>query len=117
MAGVDVEVIDHSDEVLKAKDIAIERALTIIGDKCAEYAAMLAPVDTGNLKRSLDKEVRMNEEAVYVGTNVEYATYQEFGTSRMNAANGGKGYLRPAVNSHLSEYKNIAQQELSKAFK
>lgn len=106
------DVEDHSDEVIKAKDLAIERALTVIGDNCATYASELAPKDTGTLRRSIDKKVAVSEEAVYVGTNVEYAPYQEFGTSRMNAANGGQGYLRPAVNSHLQEYKDIAESEL-----
>lgn len=106
---------DRTDEIIRAKDLAIERALTVIGDKCATYAANLAPWKTGTLSRSIDKKVRMSEEAVYVGTNVEYATYQEFGTSRMKAANGGKGYLRPALFNHLEEYKNIANEELRNA--
>lgn len=100
---------DNSAEVEAAKKLAVEQALTRIGDTCATYAAGIAPVDTGNLKGSIDKKVAVDEEAVYVGTNVEYAIYQEFGTSNMDAANGGKGYLRPAVQDHIAEYKEIAE--------
>jgi len=71
--ALNIDVEDHSDEVIKAKDLAVERALTVIGDTCTTYASGLAPVDTGTLQRSIDKKVAVSEEAVYVGTNVEYA--------------------------------------------
>lgn len=45
---------------------------------------------------------------VYLGTNVEYAPYVEFGTSKMEA----RPYLKPAFNDHLSEYKNMIFNEL-----
>ena len=46
--------------------------------------------------------------AVYLGTNVEYAPYVEFGTSKMAA----RPYLRPAFNDHLNEYRNMIFNEL-----
>lgn len=108
---------DNSAEIKAAKKLAVEQALTQIGDTCATYAAGIAPVDTGNLKGSIDKKVSIGEEAVYVGTNVDYAIYQEFGTAKNKAANGGKGYLRPAVQEHIDEYKDIAQSIISNALK
>lgn len=54
-----------------------------------------------------------NEKAVYVGTNVEYAPYIEFGTSRMNP----RPYLKPAVQDHLQEYRNIITKTLKKVGK
>lgn len=49
---------------------------------------------------------------VTVGTNVEYAPYQEYGTSKMNAANDGRGFLRPAYEEHLNEYEQVLKNEL-----
>ena len=43
------------------------------------------------------------EGKVYVGTNVEYAPYIEFGTSKMAA----RPYLKPAIADHNDEYKQI----------
>lgn len=115
--GLIIDVKDNTKEVIEAKYHAIEKALTRMGDTCAKYASGLAPVDTGNLRRSIEKKVALAEEAVYVGTNVEYAIYQEYGTSKMSAANGGRGYLRPAVQDHVEEYKEISQEILGNAFK
>ena len=42
--------------------------------------------------------------AVYIGSNVSYAPYQELGTRRMSA----KPFLRPAVEEHRDEYRQIA---------
>lgn len=109
---MNVKVTSHKQEFIDAKDAAIERALEIIGIKAERYAKALAPVDTGNLRNSISHS--HSEDTVYVGTNVEYAPYQEFGTSKMKATNGGKGYLRPSVQDHLSEYKHIVQNELKK---
>ena len=53
-----------------------------------------------------------NGMGVTVGTNVEYAPYQEYGTSRMKAANAGRGFLRPAFEDHLNEYEQILRTEL-----
>lgn len=47
-----------------------------------------------------------NEHAVYIGTNVEYGQFIEFGTSRMKA----RPFLRPAVANHTEEYKNLVKQ-------
>ena len=113
MADFSIEIkVDNTDAILKATDEAIYNALEIIGNKAADYAAGLAPVDTGNLKNSITSEVSMQEKAVYVGSDVEYAPYQEFGTYKMLAANGGTGFLKPAIMNHLDEFKNIMETEL-----
>lgn len=54
-----------------------------------------------------------DEKAVYVGTNVEYAPYIEFGTSRMRP----RPYLKPALENHMSEYRHIIANELKKVGK
>ncbi len=54
-------------------------------------AKLNAPYKTGLLRRSITHEVSELEGAV--GTNVEYAEHQEYGTRYMDA----QPYLRPAV--------------------
>ncbi len=103
VTGNDVE------KVLEATNDAIYRALDMIGVMAADYAAALAPVDTGNLRNSLTSEVDEDEKAVYVGTNVEYAPHVEYGTVKMKA----QPYLKPAMEEHLDEFKGIFEQELS----
>ena len=50
--------------------------------------------------------------AVYIGTNVPYAVYQEYGTSGMKKWSGP--YLRPAATEHTAEYKAIIKEHLKK---
>jgi HK97 gp10 family phage protein len=62
-------------------------------------------VDTGNLRRSITYEMDGEMEAE-VGTNVEYATYVEFGTSRMKPI----PYLTPAYEANKQAIdKSIAR--------
>lgn len=126
MANIEVKITeDNVKEILAATDEAIYNALDIIGNVAADYAAGLAPVDTGNLRNSITSEVDMGEKAVYVGTDVEYAPSIEFGhhqeVGRYVPAIGARlvrefvpaqPFLKPAIESHLDEYKNILETEL-----
>lgn len=71
-----------------------------------------APVVTGNLRRSLHIEI-VNASDTHceaeIGTDVEYASYVEFGTARQTA----KPYLRPAFDTQV----NTAKQEIADALK
>lgn len=55
--------------------------------------------------------VKGHEQAVYVGTNVEYATYVHNGTSRM----APNHFLKNAVVKNRDEYKAIIKKFLSDA--
>ena len=126
MGDYDVVIkVDNTDAIIKATDKAIYNALEIIGNKAADYAAALAPVQTGNLKNSMTSEVSQEEKAVYVGTAVEYAPFVEFGhhqeVGRYVPAIGkrlvrefvpAQPFLKPAIQNHLDEYKNILETEL-----
>lgn len=94
-------------------------------------AVMLAPVDTARLRNSIDYIVDERELIGYVGTNVEYAIYLEFGTGEF--AENGRGrrggwvykdpsgewhftygqppqpYLRPAFRSKKSQIESLAR--------
>lgn len=104
-----VKVTSHVKEVIEAKNDAIARALEAIGIQAEGDVAILAPVDTGRLRDSITHEVDESEEAVYIGTNVEYAAYQEYGTSRMKA----HPFLKPGIMNNLETYKEIAEKYLS----
>ena len=55
-----------------------------------------------------------SEKAVYIGTNVEYAPYVEYGHQQYGG--GGhvpaKPFLRPAAAEHNDEYKRIMEKAL-----
>lgn len=100
------ELIDHSDEVIDEMKKTMERALEKIGMVGEAYAKEECPVDTGTLRDSISHVV--DDNTAIIGTNVEYAPYVELGTSKMDA----QPYLRPAVENHIKEYKEIAKGEL-----
>lgn len=103
-----VKFEDHSDDVIAAKDRAVLQALEAMGLQAEGYAKGLAPVDTGRLRNSISHDVRPSEEAVYIGTNVEYAPYVELGTRRTKA----QPFLEPAITNHMGEYERIAKSFL-----
>ena len=122
---------NNIDTVIEATQEAVERALEAIGLQAEGYAKMLTPVDTGNLRNSMTHQVEGN--TVAIGTNNEYAVFQEYGTG-IYADSGGrqtpwwyqdsKGewhfthgtkprhMLKNGIQNHLDEYKQIAEHYL-----
>ena len=103
---------NHIKETLEDATNKIERALTSVGLQAENDVRNVTPVDTGNLRNSITSRVKMDENAVYIGTNVEYAPHQELGTSKMRAANNGKGFLRYAINTNIGKYKTLLEDGL-----
>ena len=94
----------------------------------------------GALKQSLTYAVDLAKKTVTIGSNLFYSVYVEFGTGifaekgngrktpwvwkdfngkwhftrGMRAANEGKGFLRPAVEEHIDELREIAVEEANK---
>lgn len=99
---------DNTEEVSQGIVRAIDRALEEIGLAAEGYAKRACPVDTGNLRNSITHAVEGSEDAVYVGTNVEYAPYVEMGTRRTAA----QPFLRPAATEHGSTYREILKRNL-----
>ena len=97
----------HVKQAQDAVTAAMARALEICGGKAETYAKQLCPVDTGNLRNSIT-HAQEDEKTEVIGTNVEYASYVEFGTVKMKA----RPYLRPAAENHSAEYKAIIENEL-----
>lgn len=107
-SGVEV-VEDNRKTVESGIQSAVLRALEEIGLLAEGYAKKLCPVDTGRLRNSITHAVSSSENAVYVGTNVEYAPHVELGTRHMDA----QPFLRPAAQDHGSEYRKVIHDALS----
>lgn len=105
-------VEDNREEVINGIGEAILRGLNEVGQMAETYAKALAPVDTGRLRNSITHIIDPDANEVYIGTNVEYARHQEYGR---HAANGGRGFLRPAASEHGSEYRAAIEEALRNA--
>lgn len=102
-----IKLTDNTQDFINATHEQRARALEAVGLLAEGYAKMLCPVDTGNLRNSITHD-RGGEDFEVVGTNVEYAPYVEYGTSRMKA----QPYIKPAVEEHAEEYKQIFEEYL-----
>lgn len=107
--------VDNTKLVGEALKRAILAGLEEIGLDCEHIASENAPYDTGNLSSHITHVIDADEPAVYVGTNVEYAPYQELGTSTYAGWNGGKGYLRPAASENQDRFEAIMRRHLENA--
>lgn len=115
VGGIIVKV-DNTKLVGAALRQAIMAGLEEIGIDCEGIASENAPYDTGFLSSHITHAIEASEPAVYVGTNVEYAPYQELGTSRgYKGWNGGKGFLRPAATDNADRYRAIMKKHLENA--
>lgn len=136
-----MQFIDNSGKFLAELEKAKKRALETIGLKAEGYAKKLCPVGTpestgiagyrgGTLRNSITHRVE-NGDTMALGSNVEYAPYVELGTGPHfrpppeweqfttergsgvgNAYVKPRPYIRPAIEDHRDEYKNIAEREL-----
>ena len=95
--------MDNSEIVIQSAYAQIEKSLKSVALTAEKYAKRDCPVDTGRLRSSITHET--DKTTAYIGTNVEYAPYVEMGTSRMRA----QPFLEPAVEQHLSEYKEMIE--------
>lgn len=89
-----IEVVVAYDRIPGICDAARGRAIAAVARAVFDIegkAKANAPVDTGNLRDSITGEASGLEGTV--ATGVEYASYQEFGTSRMPA----HPYMIPAA--------------------
>lgn len=102
---------DNSKEVLSALERAIYNGLDAMGKVAETNAKELTPVDTGRLRNSIANKVSMDEKAVYIGTNVEYAPYVELGAR----GRAGVHMLQRAATEHKTEYQKIFDNEIKNA--
>ncbi|HOA84003.1 MAG TPA: HK97 gp10 family phage protein [Thermodesulfovibrio thiophilus] len=84
MDKVKIEGLDKLQEKLqKLEGKAREGVVKVLDDSALAVlrsAQIKCPVDTGNLRASLTKEVNKEKLYAIVGTKIEYAPYVEYGT-------------------------------------
>lgn len=144
----DVKIEDNKQAILDAFNEQVNGWLQAIGEDAASTAANKAPVDTGRLKNSINWAIKGDygssgdvplsnpeDKSVYIGTNVEYAMWHEFGTG-IYAEEGGRKtpwmfkdedgnwhwthgvparhYLQFGATAHQAEYKQMLEDKLKK---
>lgn len=128
----------HKDEVKAELGQKIYSWLEAIGEDAASASAnvltMTGTVDTGRLKNSISSAVDLDEKCVYIGTNVEYAIYHEFGTGTYAEGGGGrqtpwmfqdkdgnwhwthgvpaKHFIQFGCTAHQAQYKQMLEDKL-----
>ena len=135
---ISTTVISNNKEIQEAMKQKVYSWLESVGEDAATTAANVLTetdtIDTGRLKGSITSVVSEAENAVYIGTNVEYAIYHEFGTGIYAAGGGGrqtpwaykdkdgnwvwtrgvraKHYLQFGCTAHKDEYKSMLDSAL-----
>lgn len=94
--------------VAKAADAGAEHG----GEAVLEAATATVPVDTGNLRDSL-QTTKDTDGGTLVGTEVAYAVFVEYGTSVMAA----QPFLRPALDTATDEVTNDVNEALQIAIR
>lgn len=123
-------------EILEQKKDKILEEWGLQGEKNAKDNLTAFPrVDTGNLRNRVTHQAQGDDE--YIGTNVEYAPYVEYGTGplaegdspgrqevpwfyksekdgKWHTSYGMKAshFLKRALSEHVDEYKQIVDNEL-----
>lgn len=102
---------DNSKEVLAELEAKMPVILKKLGEAGEANGVLeitaLGAVDTTNLRNSISHEE--DSDTTYIGTNVEYAPYVEFGTRKYPHE---RPFLRNAIRDHIEEYKAIIETEL-----
>lgn len=107
--GLEVRITqDNSGQVLSDFRTQKRRALIALGETAERHAKEETPVRTGRLRNSITHQE--DENATYVGTNVKYAPYIEFGTSRGIKA---RHMIKNAAYNHNQEYEQIIKAAFS----
>lgn len=109
-----VRIDDHSDEYMRRVQEALGPALEAIGihiegEAKEELENTPRRIDTGNLRNSINYQVVDSENAVYIGTNVEYGIYVHEGTSRM----APNRFLKNAVDRNRDQIDDYLKNALS----
>ena len=138
----DFKIENNADLTREQFEACLKRALTAIGQQAESYAKQRIneadAIDTGRLINSVtwgtaeragsfdysDNEGNhfadtiglAEEDAVYIGTNVEYAPYIEMGFQHTSGKTyAGVHFLKDAAGNHTEEYKQILKQSMENA--
>ena len=137
----DFQIENNADLTREAFDRCLKRALTAIGMQAESYAKQKInqanAIDTGRLINSVtwgtaeragsfdysDNEGNhfadtiglAEEDAVYIGSNVSYAPFIEYGWQNGGSSYAGVHFLKDAAGNHTAEYKEIIKQSMENA--
>lgn len=131
-----ITIHNNADKIVDLLDYSVKRGLDAIGSSAVGHAqdnlTKFPRVDTGRLRGSITHVT--TDDAVYIGTNVEYAPYVEFGTGIY--ASDGQGrknpwvytdekgkthwtrgmkpshFLKKAITEHMEEYENLLKNSI-----
>jgi len=103
---------------------ALDEALKEIAEKIRDDAKGFVPVDTGALKKSIRIEKKGKLQVSIVaggggvinprtGREVDYASFVEFGTSRMSP----QPYMQPALEKNRDEILRIVKEKVLEVFR
>ncbi len=108
MAGAQITLTSHKEERLKEIFSQLKQGMVKACLLVERDAKINAPVDTGRLRSSITNRIEIEGDQLVgiVGTNVEYASFQEFGTSKMPA----HPFLFPALESNKSKIKDLLKE-------
>lgn len=143
MAAYEFEFTNNAELTREAFERCLKRALTAIGMQAESYAKLKInqadAIDTGRLINSVtygttdragshdysdhegnhyqDTIGLAEEDAVYIGTNVEYAPYIEMGHKYYYSGTtyAPVHFLKDAAGNHTAEYKDIIKQSMENA--
>ena len=93
---------DIGDQLIHVSTRILKKALILVQSSAVAYA----PYRTGILKGSITTELFSNYGIV--GTNIEYAPHQEYGTRYMAA----RPFMRPALDNNINNIMKIARDEM-----
>lgn len=107
-----ISMNSYKDEVEEEERQKIREWLDSIGQDAASTAAKdgICPRDTGTLQKSISHHVHSDELAVDIGTNIEYAAVQEFGTRDGKIT--GRHYIQYGATAHMETYKAMLESAL-----
>lgn len=106
--SMDTKILQNNkDSIIRELGEQLAPALEEIGLLAESYAKYACPVDTGRLRSSITHASDVDEGAVFIGTNVEYAPYVEFGARGRTP----QPFLQVALD-HKSEYNQIIKNYL-----
>ena len=124
IGDTEVELLDNSDKVKLFFDMAKKRGLEAIAQTAEAnavreitrkvYDMPESPTykRTGRLRSSISHAT--DDDAAYIGTNVEYAPFVELGSSK---GARDRSFLRPAATKpeYVAEYKRLLKESMENA--
>lgn len=109
-----VKFVSHVAEVETATELQVARALEELGLRAEEFSKIIITrkkaVDTGRLRNSITHQISPENKTMVLGTNVNYAPYVEFGTSKMPP----RSFIGDSMNAVSQIAEEIVKKNLKK---